>query len=150
MLNRLKEKEEKLRTTLTLLTEESAQGTIILVEGKKDVETLRDLGIKGPIMCAKAGGKSLLEVVSEIQKAKPTEIILLMDFDRRGKQITNRIRHNLERAKIKVRLDFWLAILTSAGKDAQCIEGLKSYLDKLHTKTETKVSPQFQYPNSRK
>ena len=137
MLNLLKGKEEKISQTLATLAEESARGTPILVEGKKDVATLRELGIEGKIICAKTGGKSLLEVVSAIEKAKTTEVILLLDFDRRGKQITNRIRHNLERAKIKVRLEFWLAILASGGKDMQCIEGLKAYLENLRAKTGT-------------
>jgi len=107
------------------------------VEGKKDVETLRELGVEGKIICAKTGGKSLLDVVSDIEQGKPAEVILLLDFDRRGKQITNRIRHNLEKAKIKVRLDYWLKLLSSAGKDAQCIEGLNAYLVNLRAKTET-------------
>ena len=137
MLNLLKGKEEKISQTLATLAEESARGTPILVEGKKDVATLRELGIEGKIICAKTGGKSLLEVVSAIEKAKTTEVILLLDFDRRGKQITNRIRHSLERAKIKVRLEFWLAILASGGKDMQCIESLKAYLENLRAKTGT-------------
>ena len=137
MLNLLKGKEEKISQTLATLAEESARGTPILVEGKKDVATLRELGIEGKIICAKTGGKSLLEVVTEIEKAKTTEVILLLDFDRRGKQITNRIRHSLERAKIKVRLEFWLAILASGGKDMQCIESLKAYLENLRAKTGT-------------
>jgi len=137
LLNLLKGKEEKISQTLATLAEESARGTPILVEGKKDVATLRELGIEGKIICAKTGGKSLLEVVSAIEKAKTTEVILLLDFDRRGKQITNRIRHSLERAKIKVRLEFWLAILASGGKDMQCIESLKAYLENLRAKTGT-------------
>lgn len=137
MLNRLKEREERISQTLIALAEESVRGTPILVEGKKDIETLRELGIEGQIICAKTGGKSLLDVVFEIERAKTKEIILLLDFDRRGRQVTNRVRHNLERAKIKVHLEFWLTILASGGKDVQCIEGLKTYLEKLRNKVGT-------------
>jgi 2,5-diamino-6-(ribosylamino)-4(3H)-pyrimidinone 5'-phosphate reductase len=137
LLNRLREREEEISRALTALAEESAQGIPIIVEGKKDVETLRELGVEGKIICAKTGGKSLLDVVSDIEQDKPAEVILLLDFDRRGKQITNRIRHNLEKARIKVRLDYWLKLLSSAGKDTQCIEGLNVYLVNLRAKTET-------------
>lgn len=137
MLNRLKEKEEKISQALAALAEESDQGIPIIVEGKKDVETLRVLGVQGRIICAKTGGKSILDVVSGIEKSKQGEVILLLDFDRRGKQVTNRIRHSLERARIKVRLDYWLTFLSSAGKDVQCVEGLKAYLENLRAKTET-------------
>lgn len=139
MLNRLKEKEEKISQTLNALAEESARGTPIVVEGKKDVEALRKLGINGSLICAKTGGKSLLDVMSDIEKTKASEVILLLDFDRRGKQVTNRIRHNLERERKKVRLEFWLAFLVSAGKDVQCIEGLEAYLQNLRNKIGTQV-----------
>ena len=139
MLNRLKEKEEKISQIINALAEESTEGTPIVVEGKNDVEVLRELGIKGELICAKTGGKSLLDVISEIEKTRTSEVILLLDFDRRGKQITNRIRHNLERGKKRVRLDFWLAFLVSAGKDVQCVEGLEAYLQNLRNKTGTQV-----------
>jgi 5S rRNA maturation endonuclease (ribonuclease M5) len=139
LLNRLKEKEEKISQIINALAEESTGGTPIVVEGKNDVEVLRELGINGELICAKTGGKSLLDVISEIEKTRTSEVILLLDFDRRGKQITNRIRHNLERGRKKVRLDFWLAFLALAGKDVQCVEGLKAYLENLRNKIRPQV-----------
>ncbi len=134
MLKRLQEKEEKVTEALNLLVEESANGTPILVEGKKDVQTLRTLGVLGPVVTVKTGGKSYLDIVSEIEKQKPTKVMLLLDFDRRGKQGTNRIRHNLESTGIKVDLEVWLTLLGSVGKDVQCIEGLATYLESLKTR----------------
>ena len=139
MLNRLKEKEEKITETLSALVEESAQGTPILVEGKKDIEALRALGVEGKIVSVKTGGKSLLSVVSAIENAKTEKIILLLDFDRRGIQATNRLRSNLQRAGIKVDLEAWLALLRSAGKDVKCIEGLNTYLERLRVKIGKRV-----------
>ena len=135
MLRRLKEKEEKISEILSALAQESAKGTIILVEGKKDVETLRALGVEGPIVTVKTGGKSFLDVVSELE-TKTSKVILFLDFDRRGKQDTNRLRHGLERAGLKVDLEFWLGLLKSIGKDVQCVEGLNAYLGNLRIKTQ--------------
>ena len=135
MLRRLKEKEEKISEILSALAQESAKGTIILVEGKKDVETLRALGVEGPIVTVKTGGKSFLDVVSELE-TKTSKVILFLDFDRRGKQGTNRLRHGLERAGLKVDLEFWLGLLKSIGKDVQCVEGLNAYLGNLRIKTQ--------------
>jgi 5S rRNA maturation endonuclease (ribonuclease M5) len=131
LLKRLQEKEEKLTDALSRLAEESAKGTPILVEGKKDVDTLKALGVEGPVVTVKTGGKSFLDVVFELEKTKTAKVILLLDFDRRGKQGTNRLRSGLERAGIKVDLEFWLALLSSVGKDVQCVEGLDAYLGKL-------------------
>jgi 5S rRNA maturation endonuclease (ribonuclease M5) len=135
LLRRLKEKEEKISEVLSALAEESAKGTIILVEGRKDVEALRALGVEGPIVTIKTGGKSFLDVISEIE-AKTSKVILFLDFDRRGKQGTNRLRHGLERIGIKVDSKFWLDLLKSAGKDVQCVEGLNAYLENLKIKTQ--------------
>ncbi len=135
LLRRLKEKEEELIEILNALTEESTKGTPILVEGKKDVETLRMLGVDGPIVTIKTGGKSFLDTVSELEEKKTVKAILLLDFDRRGKQGTNRLRQNLEHAGIAVDLEFWLALLRIVGKDVQCVEGLNAYLENLKTKT---------------
>ena len=134
MQKRLIEKEEKIAETLDSLREESAQGTLILVEGKKDVEALRNLGIEGPVLTVKTGGKSFLDVISELEKAGVSEVVLLLDFDRRGRQGTNRLRHSLESVGIRVNLEFWRALAGSVGKDLQCVEGLKSYLENLRDK----------------
>lgn len=135
LLRRLKEKEEGLIEILNALTEESTKGTPILVEGKKDVETLRVLGVEGPILTIKTGGKSFLDTVSELEEKEIVRVILLLDFDRRGKQGTNRLRQYLEHAGITVDLGFWRALLSSVGKDVQCVEGLNTYLENLKTKT---------------
>jgi 2,5-diamino-6-(ribosylamino)-4(3H)-pyrimidinone 5'-phosphate reductase len=131
VLKRLQEKEEKLTETLDRLAEESAKGTPVLVEGKNDAKTIRALGVQGPIVTVKTGGKSFLDVVADIENKNPSKVVLLLDFDRRGKQGTNRLRHNLERAGIRVDLEVWLALLGSVGKDVQCVEGLITYLEKL-------------------
>jgi 5S rRNA maturation endonuclease (ribonuclease M5) len=135
LLRRLKEKEEKISEILSALAQESAKGTVILVEGKKDVETLRALGVEGPIVTVKTGGKSFLDVISELE-IKTSKVILFLDFDRRGKQGTNRLKRDLERAGIKVDLEFWLGLLKSIGKDVQCVEGLNAYLRNLRIKTQ--------------
>ncbi len=131
MLRRLKEKEEAITQVLSSLVEESAKGTPILVEGKKDVEALRALGVEGPVVTVKTGGKSFLDIVLGLENSKASKVVLLLDFDRRGKQGTNRLRQIIEHAGIEVSLEFWRALLGSAGNDVQCVEGLVSYLENL-------------------
>jgi 5S rRNA maturation endonuclease (ribonuclease M5) len=135
-LNRLREKEEETVKVLNAIVEESACGTPILVEGRKDEEALRRLGVEGRIVRIKTGGKSFLGVATQIEHEKLPKVILLLDFDRRGKQATNRMRRMLEHAGVKVDLEFWLALLGPVGKDVQCVEGLEGYLATLHLKTE--------------
>ena len=49
MSTHLKEKVEKIEQILTQLTEESAKGKPIVVEGKKDAQALQELGVNGAI-----------------------------------------------------------------------------------------------------
>jgi 5S rRNA maturation endonuclease (ribonuclease M5) len=130
----LKDKEEKILQILEYLAEESAHGTPIIVEGKKDIETLRILNMEGTIIAAKTGGKTLLDTVSEIEKTRKKEVILLLDFDRRGKELTKRLKQHLEKTEIKANITFWLSLLGIVGKEVKDIEGLASYMETLKSK----------------
>jgi 5S rRNA maturation endonuclease (ribonuclease M5) len=131
---RLKEKEEKTLQILEALAEESVKGKPIVVEGKKDVEALRALGVDGTVLTVKTGGKSFLDVVSEIEQIDALEVILFLDFDRRGKEGTKRLKQSLERARIKPNVKFWRELSALVGKEIQCVESLTAYLRTLHTK----------------
>jgi 5S rRNA maturation endonuclease (ribonuclease M5) len=131
---KLKEKEEKIQRIIAALTEESAKGKPIIVEGKKDAQALRELGVNGKILTVKTGGKSFIEATAEIEKLGAREVILLLDFDRRGKEGTERLQQNLERAKIKANTRFWRELHALVGREIQCIESLTSYLKTLQEK----------------
>jgi 2,5-diamino-6-(ribosylamino)-4(3H)-pyrimidinone 5'-phosphate reductase len=131
---KLKEKEEKIQRIIAALTEESAKGKPIIVEGKKDAQALRELDVNGKILTVKTGGKSFIEATAEIEKLGAREVILLLDFDRRGKEGTERLQQNLERAKIKANTRFWRELHALVGREIQCIESLTSYLKTLQEK----------------
>ena len=134
MSTRLKEKEEKVLQILDALVEESAKGTPIVVEGKKDVETLRAFGVKGTVISVKTGGKSFLDVISEIEQTGAVEVVLFLDFDRRGKEGTKLLKQNLERAKIKPNVKFWHKLSALLGKEIQCVESLTAYMETLKSR----------------
>ncbi len=134
MSTRLKEKEEKILLILEKLTEESTKGKPIVVEGKKDVSALRALGVAGTVLTVKTGGKSFLDLVFEIEKMGVTEVILFLDFDRRGKEGTKSLKKSLERAKIKANIKLWRELSALVRKEIQCIESLTAYLTTLRLK----------------
>jgi 5S rRNA maturation endonuclease (ribonuclease M5) len=125
---------EKIHKLLERLEKQSAKGTPIVVEGRNDVHALHRLGITGDIILAKTSGKSFLDVLSEIEKTGKPEIILLFDFDRRGKEWTQRLASCLEGLKITPNLVFWRMLLGLVGRDVKDIEGLASYLETLKNK----------------
>ncbi|TEU05721.1 toprim domain-containing protein [Candidatus Bathyarchaeota archaeon] len=135
----LKRRVEKVLQLLDRLARESAKGTPIIVEGRKDVNTLRDLAIKGDIISAKTSGRSLLDVLGEVEKRSKHEVILLMDFDRRGKEGTKHLTQHFEKMRIKPNLFFWRGLLSLVGRDVRDIEGLATYLENLKKKCGNRI-----------
>ena len=136
MLKRLKDKEEKIDQIIALLIEESAKGVPIIVEGKKDKEALCSLGIEGLVLTAKTGGKAFLDVVLEIERIGAREVILLLDFDRRGREGTKRLKQDFERIRVKPNVLLWQELAGLVSRDIQCVESLNAYLANLKLKTE--------------
>jgi len=130
----LKEKEEKILQVLERLARESLKGTPIIVEGKKDVESLRALGIEGKIITSKTGGRSRLELVSQIENKSVREVILLFDFDRAGREETAHMKQQLEKSRIKANSLFRAELLGLVGREVKDIEGLDSYIITLKAK----------------
>ena len=128
MSTHLKEKVEKIEQILAQLTEESRKGKLIVVEGKKDAQALQELGVNGVIYTVKTGGKSFLQATHEIASIGGNEVILLLDFDRRGREGTKRLQESLEREKIKVNTKFWRELGGLVSREIQCIESLTSYM----------------------
>ena len=136
MSTHLKEKEDKILEIIAQLCAESSRGTSILVEGRKDVEALRNLGVVGRIFSVKTGGKSMVQTLVEIEEARISEIILLLDFDEQGRKMTRRLKEDFERIRIKSNLHFWSALQGILGREVQCVEGIQAYLITLRRKLE--------------
>jgi len=134
MSTRLEEKQEKILLTLASLAQEIARGIPVVVEGKNDVEALRALAIEGKIIEAKTGGKSMLDVLSEVEACGTGEVILLLDFDRRGREWTRGLRQHLEKMQIKPNVAFWEKLRGIVGRDVKDVEGLASYMETLKRK----------------
>jgi 5S rRNA maturation endonuclease (ribonuclease M5) len=126
---------EKIQKLLERIAKQAAKGAPIVVEGKKDIKSLHKLGITGDIILAKTSGKSFLDVLSEIEKKERSEVILLFDFDRRGKEWTRRMARRLEGMKITPNLLFWKMLLGLVGRDVKDIEGLAAYLETLKNRS---------------
>ena len=134
MSTHLKEREEQIQRTLDLLILEAAKGTPIIVEGRKDVESLIQIGVEGQIISAKTGGKSRLDLICDVEESGAKEVILMFDFDRRGREWTGIVKRQLESVRIKADLSFWVELRRFAGKEVKDIEGLSAYMQTLKRK----------------
>lgn len=134
MSTKSEKKLEKILKLLERLSKESTKGTPIIVEGRNDVNALHELGLEGDIISAKSSGKSFLDVLGEVEGRGRREVVLLMDFDRPGKEWTNRLARRLEEMRITPNLLFWKRLLGLVGHDVKDIEGLATYLETLRKK----------------
>ena len=138
MSNDLKKVIERILELLERLSKESNKGVPIIVEGQNDIDTLRKLGVEGEVISAKTFGRSFLDVLSDIEKHGKQEVIILMDFDRRGREWTKRLISHLERMKIRPNSFFWRELRGLVGHEVKDIEGLATYIETLKKKTENK------------
>jgi len=129
--DKLKNRNEKILQLLNELASENAKCVPVVVEGQKDVDALRQLGVSGTIVSSKTSGKSFLDILTEIETLNVRRIILLLDFDRRGVEWTHRLKQHLEKTKITPNLNFWNELYGLVGHDVKDIEGLPAYLETL-------------------
>ncbi len=122
------ERLEKLEELIKELQVLSDEGAIIVVEGKKDAESLRLLGITGEIRFSTQ--QPLLDFTEALQRSGK-EIILLTDWDKKGGESMHKmIRHLLAygimpntRIRAKIR-----ALVKKRIKD---VESFNNYIAKL-------------------
>jgi len=132
----LRRRVETIQELLSQLAKEAAKGTPIIVEGPRDAETLRRLTVEGDLIEAKGSGRSLLDVLGEAKGRNTGEVIVFMDFDRRGREWTQRLTRGFERMGVKANLVFWRRLRGLVGGDLKDIEGLATYLETLRGKLE--------------
>lgn len=80
---------EEVRKVLDSLVADSSEDVVVLVEGARDEEALRKVGLRGKILHAARAEKELMKM------PKPSKIILLYDFDEEGMKAMKRMAHSL-------------------------------------------------------
>ena len=136
MSETMERKANNLAKMFERLCKETAGGTPILVEGKKDVEALRRLNVLGTAITMKDSGKVLEDVLEEVRSR---EVIVFVDFDRHGSELAKRILFRLERRRVKVNLVFWRMIRALVRRDVKDVEGLPSYMERLREEANLTV-----------
>ena len=134
MSSKLEKKTERILQLLEKLGKELAKGVPIIVEGQNDIHSLRRLDVKGDFILAKTSGKSFLDVLSEVERRGKRGVILLMDFDKRGREWTKRLTQHLEKMRIKPNSFFWKELLSLLGREVKDVEGLATYVETLRKK----------------
>ncbi|OYT60128.1 topoisomerase [Euryarchaeota archaeon ex4484_178] len=99
----------------------------ILVEGRRDERTLRLLGFKGEIVILNQG-KSLSDVADEISSSYE-EIILLLDWDRKGNMLEERMEILLANLGVHCDLSLRRNLQAILGAHLTSVEELSVFAD---------------------
>ncbi len=98
---RLTENEKSLIETIENL-DSKYHNLIVIVEGKRDAAVLRSLGLQAPIIRTQTKQPRYRLIEEIVAKAgKDGQILILTDFDRKGREIYKLIEKELELSRIK-------------------------------------------------
>ena len=106
----------------------SKRGVPLIVEGSNDVRALRQLGIAGPVFCAKSRRLGLVDFLDSV--AAHSEVLILTDFDKEGRALAWRLRRDLSQMRVKANVEIWKQLKALVRSEIVGIENLAGYLER--------------------
>jgi len=124
---------ERFQQLIEQVAFESSNGSTIIVEGQKDRESLREMGITGPIQCLQSSRQNALGFVESLGRTK--NIVILTDFDREGISLAKKLTRTLNANSVHVNLVLWKSLRELTRSHVRSIEELPKYLGRLLNET---------------
>jgi 5S rRNA maturation endonuclease (ribonuclease M5) len=123
---------ERIEELLSELSEHSESGAIIIVEGKRDILSLKRLGIEGNFELAT---RHPLFNFSERIARLGSEVIILTDWDRRGDLLAVKLSEYFNNFGLKPELQIRKKLKLMCQKEIKDVESLYTYVSNLRLKT---------------
>jgi 5S rRNA maturation endonuclease (ribonuclease M5) len=111
----------------------------ILVEGNHDVNALREIGFKGHIIKINRGLS--LDIFAEKIARNFPNVIILMDFDRRGRSINERLVVLLKSYGCNINRDLWDFIMKNY--NIKSVEDIPWLIRKVLSESESGIKNRF-------
>ncbi len=121
----MKERLEGVTEVIEVIREKNRTVPIV-VEGRKDVKALRELGFPGSIIRIKKR-RSIFHIIESL-RGKYEEIIVLTDWDKTGGRLAYRIKKACGANEIKCHMDYRRDIIKYVKKDIKDVEGLPKFI----------------------
>ncbi|HII79639.1 MAG TPA: toprim domain-containing protein [Methanosarcina sp.] len=128
---------ERIEELLLELSEYSERGAVIIVEGKRDILSMKRLGIRGSFELATQ--HSLFNFSERIANMG-CEVIILTDWDRRGDLLAAKLSEYFGSFGIKPELQIRNKLKLITQKEIKDIESLYTYVSKLRSKTGSSLN----------
>ena len=123
---------ERIEELLSELADHSESGAIIIVEGKRDIHSLKRLGIEGNFELAT---RHPLFNFSERIARLGSEVIILTDWDRRGDLLAVKLSEYFNNFGLKPELQIRNKLKLMCQKEIKDVESLYTYVSSLRLKT---------------
>ncbi|AKB30267.1 Small primase-like proteins (Toprim domain) [Methanosarcina siciliae C2J] len=123
---------ERIEELLLELSEYSKKGAVVIVEGKRDIISMKRLGIDGNFELATH--HSLFNFSERIAKLG-CEVIILTDWDRRGDILATKLSEYFGNFGVKPELQIRNKLKLITQKEIKDVESLYTYVSKLRSKT---------------
>ncbi len=101
---------------------EAERGAILVVEGRRDEETLRRMGINGRVIrFCEVGRRSFTDLM---EKSRGEKLIVLTDFDEEGEEMLRLIERDTSNNGVKADTRMRKRLFEAARNYASTVEGL--------------------------
>lgn len=122
---------ERLQRLMQRVSYESERGGTIVVEGVRDRDSLRKMGISGRILCLQSSRKNTVGFAEQLEGVG--DVIVLTDFDREGVFLAKRLARILNAQGLRANLVLWRDLRRLTRSDIRSIEELPGFYQRLHT-----------------
>jgi 5S rRNA maturation endonuclease (ribonuclease M5) len=119
---------EALEELISALVEASDRGAAIIVEGRRDQESLRALGVQGQVIMASQ--KPAL-ILAEDAAKKFQEIIVLTDWDKKGEEMALQIKKYLCCSGSRCDVEIRSRLRRLVKKEIKDVESLSRYVERM-------------------
>ena len=106
------------------------QGVPVLIEGQKDEEALKELGINGNFIKVSGSGLKLFEI-AEIAARSAPKVVILTDFDRKGNELARRLSLDIQSLGCHPDLQLRRTIMRMTRRYIKDIESLPRHMKQL-------------------
>jgi len=119
---------EALEELIASLIDASCQGAAVIVEGRRDLQALRALGLPGPVIMASR--RPALQLAEDAARSY-SQIILLTDWDRKGDEMCKTIELHLRSVGSRPDKEIRSRLGKLVKKEIKDVESLSRYTEKM-------------------
>jgi len=122
---------EKLQKLIERIAFESQNGSIIVVEGPRDRESLRKLAVSGTILCLQNSRMNTIRFAEQLNEAR--DVVILTDFDRQGVFLAKNLTCVLNSQRVRTNVILWRDLRRLTKSEIRSIEELPGLYQRLQT-----------------